>query len=110
MENNPSEILREIASKLWHAPVGKIAQGLDGAREQTKVVLVKTPLGMVSVIFMIGHESINILIRGNSSGHFLFEMNPENFYDEANEEKQLKEIARMSVDWSGDEYLASNQN
>ena len=110
MKNNPSEILREIAGKLWHTPVGKIVQGLDGGLKQTKVVLVKTPFGIVSVVFMLGHESIHILIRGMSPGHFLFEMNSESFYDEANEGKQLKEIARMSVDWSSDEYLASNQN
>ena len=110
MKNNPSEILREIAGKLWHTPVGKIVQGLDGGLKQTKVVLVKTPHGIVSVVFMLGQESIHILIRGGDSGHFLFEMNSESFYDEANQEKELKEIAQMSVDWSSAEYLSSQQN
>ena len=110
MENNPSEVIREVASKLWHAPLGKILQGLSGATQQTKVVLVKTPHGIVSVVFMLGQESIHILIRGGDSGHFLFEMNSESFYDEANQEKELKEIAQMSVDWSSAEYLSSQQN
>ncbi len=109
MENNTSEILREVASKLWHAPLGKIVQGLDGASKRTKVVLVKTPFGIVTVIFMLGGESIHILIRGGNSGHFLFEMNSENFYDEANKEKELKEIAHMSAEWSSDAYLSSNE-
>ena len=105
MQNNSqSEILREIASKLWHAPVGKILQGLDEAREQSKVILVKTPMGIVSVIFMLGRQSSGILIRGNGTGHFFFEMSAENFYDEANREKELSEIAHMSVDWSDDQY------
>jgi hypothetical protein len=103
MQTNQSEVVREIASKLWHVPVGKILQGLDGAREQNKVVLVKTPAGPVLVLFMLGHGSIGILIRGNGSGHFFFETSSDNFYDEANKEKQLKEIAHMSVDWNGDE-------
>jgi hypothetical protein len=110
MENNSSEVVREIASKLWHAPLGKIVQGLDGISKRTKVVLVKTPFGIVTVIFMLGEESIHILIRGGNSGHFLFEMNSESFYDEANQEKELKDIAQMSVDWSSDAYVVSNQN
>ncbi len=108
MQNSDSEILREIASKLWNVPVGKILQGLNGAREQNKVVLVKTPAGQFSITFMLGHDSTGILIRGKGSGHFLFEMSSENFYDEANKEKQLKEIAHMSVDWSGEEYGSGN--
>jgi len=110
MEHNSSEILREVASKLCHAPLGKIVEGLAGTSERTKVVLVKTPFGIVTVIFMLGEESIHILIRGGNKGHFLFEMNSESFFDEANKEKKLKEIARMSVDWSSNEYLACNQN
>ena len=105
MQNSQSEVMREIAGKLWHAPVGKILQGINETREQTKVVLVKTPVGIVSVIFMLGHQSSSILIRGNGPGHFLFEMSADNFYDEANKEKQLGEIADMSVDWSDDAYL-----
>jgi hypothetical protein len=104
MQTSQSEVLREIASKLWHAPVGKILQGIDEAREQTKVVLVKTPVGIISVIFLLGHQSNSILIRGNGAGHFLFEMSADNFYDEANKEKQLGEIADMSVDWTDDTY------
>ena len=110
MENNPSEVIREVASKLWHAPLEKIWQGLSGTAQQTKVVLVKTPFGVVTVMFMLGQESIHILIRGGDSGHFLFEISTENFYDEANKEKELKEIAQMSVDWSSDEYLAEQHN
>ena len=110
MENNPSEILREIAGKLWRAPLGKIVKALAGTSTPTKVVLVKTPFGIVSVIFMLGQESITILIRGGNSGHFLFKINSENFYDEANTEKSLKEIAQVSVDWSSPEYLTTNEN
>ena len=107
MENNPSEILRELASKLSQAPLGKIVRGLGGAVRQTKVVLVNTPFGIVSVIFMLGQESIHILIRGGNAGHFLFEMNSENFYDAANQEKPLKEVAQVSIDWSSNDYLAN---
>jgi hypothetical protein len=74
------------------------------------MVLVKTPLVILTVIFMLGEESIRILIRGGNSGHFLFEMNSESFFDEANKEKELKEIAHMSVNWSSHECLACNQN
>jgi hypothetical protein len=110
MENNSSEIIREVASKLWHAPLGKIVEGLNGPSKKTKVVLVKTPFGIVSVIFMQGEESIHILIRGGESGHFLFEMNSESLFNEANKDKELKEIAQMSVDWTSNEYLACNPN
>ena len=110
MENNSAEVLREVASKLWHAPLGKIVEGLSGTSKRTKVVLVKTPIGIVTVIFMLGEESIHILIRGGESGHFLFEIDSASLFDEANKEKRLKEIAHMSVDWSSNEFLASNQN
>jgi hypothetical protein len=110
MENNSSEILREVASKLWHAPLGKIVEGLAGPSKRTKVVLVKTPLGIITVIFMLGEESIHILIRGGNSGHFLFEMNSESFFDELNKEKKLKEIAHLSVDWSSNDNLAYQLN
>ncbi len=110
MENNHSEIIREVASKLWHAPLSKIVEGLNGASKRTKVVMVKTPFGIVSVIFMLGEESSHILIRGGESGHFHFEMNSESLFDEVNKDKELKEIAHLSVDWASNEYLACDQN
>ena len=96
-----AETMREIAGKLWRCPINRIREGMRESKINglTKVMMVKTPAGLMTVTFITSPHKIGIMIRGKSSDYFFFEIPQEKFVLDENQGKELNSIATMSCNW-----------
>jgi hypothetical protein len=102
-QSQQSEVMREIAGKLWRCPVARIREGMREANinGMTKVLLIKTPAGLVTASFMTSKKKLGIMIKSLYPGYFYFEIPNSAFIAEENQDKELNAIAKMFCDWQG---------
>ena len=96
-----SEMMRELAGKIWRVPIAKIREGMRQANIQgiTKILQVYTPVGPINLIFLTSSSKIGIMMKGTGPNYFYWEFRVADFVLQENQGKELNTIAKMSCDW-----------